>query len=78
MSACDFVVNNFCLCIYFQEIVPVPQNSAEKTGSFNLTGLWDSTEYSVAIQCRSVESLFWSEWSREKTASTEEKGRLTI
>ncbi|XP_040976871.1 interleukin-31 receptor subunit alpha isoform X1 [Aquila chrysaetos chrysaetos] len=55
------------------EIVTVPQNSAEKTGSCNLTGLWDSTEYSVAIQCRSLESIFWSEWSKEKTASTEEE-----
>ncbi|NWW89717.1 IL31R protein, partial [Rhynochetos jubatus] len=41
--------------------------------SYNLTGLWDSTEYSVAIRCISVMSVFWSEWSREKTASTEEK-----
>ncbi|KAM6226562.1 interleukin-31 receptor subunit alpha isoform 1-T4 [Spheniscus humboldti] len=55
------------------EFVTVPLNSAEKTGSCNLTGLWDSTEYSVAIQCISVMSVFWSEWSRGKTASTEEK-----
>ncbi|NWR73614.1 IL31R protein, partial [Centropus unirufus] len=41
--------------------------------SYILTGLWDSTEYSVAIRCISNESKFWSEWSREKTASTEEK-----
>ncbi|NXG93617.1 IL31R protein, partial [Stercorarius parasiticus] len=41
--------------------------------SWNLTGLWDSTEYSVAIRCISVVSIFWSEWSRAKTASTEEK-----
>ncbi|KFW10272.1 Interleukin-31 receptor subunit alpha, partial [Eurypyga helias] len=41
--------------------------------SYNLTGLWDSTEYSVAIRCISVMSVFWSEWSRGKTASTEEK-----
>ncbi|NXL65685.1 IL31R protein, partial [Chordeiles acutipennis] len=41
--------------------------------SCNLTGLWDSTEYSVAIRCSSVVSIFWSEWSRGKTASTEEK-----
>ncbi|NXA32361.1 IL31R protein, partial [Eudromia elegans] len=46
--------------------------------SFNLTGLWDSTEYAVAMQCVSVESQFWSEWSREKTASTEEKGSLKM
>ncbi|NWJ09387.1 IL31R protein, partial [Crypturellus undulatus] len=46
--------------------------------SLNLTGLWDSTEYAVAVQCRSVESPFWSEWSREKTASTEQKGSLKI
>uniref|UniRef100_A0A8C0F4H3 Interleukin 31 receptor A n=1 Tax=Bubo bubo TaxID=30461 RepID=A0A8C0F4H3_BUBBB len=45
----------------------------KKTGSCNLTGLWDSTEYLVAIRCISVVSIFWSEWSRGKTASTEEK-----
>uniref|UniRef100_A0A663N6Y2 Interleukin 31 receptor A n=1 Tax=Athene cunicularia TaxID=194338 RepID=A0A663N6Y2_ATHCN len=45
----------------------------KKTGSCNLTGLWDSTEYLVAIRCISVVSVFWSEWSRGKTASTEEK-----
>ncbi|XP_054042276.1 interleukin-31 receptor subunit alpha isoform X2 [Rissa tridactyla] len=55
------------------EFVTVRLNSAEKTGSWNLTGLWDSTEYSVAIRCISVVSIFWSEWSRAKTASTEEK-----
>ncbi|NXF08198.1 IL31R protein, partial [Smithornis capensis] len=41
--------------------------------SCNLTGLWDSTEYSVAIRCISNRSIFWSEWSGEKTGSTEEK-----
>ncbi|NXU49146.1 IL31R protein, partial [Turnix velox] len=41
--------------------------------SYNLTGLWDSTEYSVAVRCISVVSIFWSEWSKGKTASTEEK-----
>ncbi|XP_028942879.1 interleukin-31 receptor subunit alpha [Antrostomus carolinensis] len=55
------------------EFVTVSLNSAEKTRSCNLTGLWDSTEYSVAIRCSSVVSIFWSEWSRGKTASTEEK-----
>nr|XP_009941989.1 PREDICTED: interleukin-31 receptor subunit alpha [Opisthocomus hoazin] len=55
------------------EFVTVPLNSAEKTGSCNLTGLWDSTEYSVAVRCISVVSTFWSEWSKGKTASTEEK-----
>ncbi|XP_054254029.1 interleukin-31 receptor subunit alpha [Indicator indicator] len=55
------------------EIVTVPLNSGEKTGSCNLTGLWDSTEYSVAVRCISVGSMFWSEWSRRKSASTEEK-----
>uniref|UniRef100_A0A8D0KTS6 Interleukin 31 receptor A n=1 Tax=Strix occidentalis caurina TaxID=311401 RepID=A0A8D0KTS6_STROC len=47
--------------------------NVKKTGSCNLTGLWDSTEYLVAIRCISVVSIFWSEWSRGKTASTEEK-----
>ncbi|XP_010191138.1 PREDICTED: interleukin-31 receptor subunit alpha [Mesitornis unicolor] len=55
------------------EFVTVPMNSAEKTGSCNLTGLWDFTEYSVTIRCISVVSIFWSEWSKGKTASTEEK-----
>ncbi|NWT00288.1 IL31R protein, partial [Mionectes macconnelli] len=41
--------------------------------SCNLTGLWDSTEYSVAIRCISNESIFWSEWSGEKNGSIEEK-----
>ncbi|XP_074934349.1 interleukin-31 receptor subunit alpha [Phalacrocorax aristotelis] len=55
------------------EFVTVLLDSAEKTGSWNLTGLWDSTEYSVAVRCISDVSIFWSEWSRGKTASTEEK-----
>ncbi|XP_025918534.1 interleukin-31 receptor subunit alpha [Apteryx rowi] len=55
------------------ETVPVTPSSGEQITSLNLTGLWDSTEYAVAIQCISVESKFWSEWSREKKASTEEK-----
>ncbi|KFP05742.1 Interleukin-31 receptor subunit alpha, partial [Calypte anna] len=41
--------------------------------SYNLTGLWDSTEYSVAIRCRNAVSAFWSEWSRQKRAITEER-----
>ncbi|NXG49026.1 IL31R protein, partial [Psilopogon haemacephalus] len=41
--------------------------------SCNLTGLWDSTEYSVAVRCISVGSMFWSEWSRGESESTEEK-----
>ncbi|NXM66024.1 IL31R protein, partial [Serilophus lunatus] len=41
--------------------------------SCNLTDLWDSTEYSFAIRCISNKSIFWSEWSGEKTGSIEEK-----
>ncbi|NXF96614.1 IL31R protein, partial [Eubucco bourcierii] len=41
--------------------------------SCNLTGLWDSTDYSVAVRCISVGSMFWSEWSRGESESTEEK-----
>ncbi|NWW80803.1 IL31R protein, partial [Climacteris rufus] len=41
--------------------------------SCNLTGLWDSTDYSVAVQCISNKSVFWSDWSGEKIGSTEEK-----
>ncbi|XP_010127667.1 PREDICTED: interleukin-31 receptor subunit alpha [Chlamydotis macqueenii] len=55
------------------DFITVPLNSAQKIGSCNLTGLWDSTEYLVAVRCISVVSIFWSEWSRGKTASTEEK-----
>ncbi|NWS24134.1 IL31R protein, partial [Polioptila caerulea] len=40
--------------------------------SCNLTGLWDSTDYSVAIRCINNESAFWSGWSGEKNESTEE------
>ncbi|NXI77753.1 IL31R protein, partial [Rhipidura dahli] len=40
--------------------------------SCNLTGLWDSTDYSVAIRCIKNESAFWSGWSEEKNGSTEE------
>uniref|UniRef100_A0A493T007 Fibronectin type-III domain-containing protein n=1 Tax=Anas platyrhynchos platyrhynchos TaxID=8840 RepID=A0A493T007_ANAPP len=55
------------------EIDNVAVTSEEKVVSLNLTGLWDSTEYSVAVRCIGVESKFWSEWCREKTASTEDK-----
>ncbi|NWU26641.1 IL31R protein, partial [Dyaphorophyia castanea] len=41
--------------------------------SCNLTGLWDSTDYSIAIRCVSNESAFWSGWSGEKNGRTEEK-----
>ncbi|NWV66891.1 IL31R protein, partial [Malurus elegans] len=41
--------------------------------SCNLTGLWDSTNYSVAVRCINIESIFWSAWSGEKKGSTEEK-----
>ncbi|NXY31549.1 IL31R protein, partial [Pomatorhinus ruficollis] len=41
--------------------------------SCNLTGLWDSTEYSVAVRCINNESAFWSGWSGEKNESTEEE-----
>ncbi|NXH94199.1 IL31R protein, partial [Pachycephala philippinensis] len=42
--------------------------------SCNLTGLWDSTDYSVAIQCIKNQSTIWSGWSGEKNGSTKEKG----
>ncbi|NXP36552.1 IL31R protein, partial [Leiothrix lutea] len=41
--------------------------------SCNLTGLWDSTGYSVAIRCVNNESAFWSGWSEEKNESTAEE-----
>lgn len=66
----------FCSCICFQEFVNVSLNSETTTGSCNLTGLWDSTDYSVAIRCVNKESAFWSGWSGEKNGSTEEKGKL--
>jgi len=62
----------------FQEIDTVMVASGEEISTHNLTGLWDCTEYLVAIRCISVESKLWSEWCKEEAASTEEKGRLTI
>ncbi|XP_065595933.1 interleukin-31 receptor subunit alpha [Cyrtonyx montezumae] len=47
--------------------------SEETVSTHNLTGLWDSTEYLVAVRCISVESKLWSEWCREEKASTEEE-----
>lgn len=72
ISAHNFISDNFCSCIYFQEFVNVSLNSKEATGSCNLTGLWNSTDYSVAIRCINKESAFWSGWSGEKNGSTEE------
>lgn len=66
----------FYSCIYFQEFVNVSLISKKDVGSCNLTGLWDSTDYSVAIRCVNNESAFWSGWSGEKNGSTEEKGKL--
>ncbi|XP_056369466.1 interleukin-31 receptor subunit alpha [Oenanthe melanoleuca] len=59
----------------FTEFVNVSLNSKKGhvIGSCNLTGLWDSTDYSVAIRCINNESVFWSGWSGEKNGSTEEK-----
>ncbi|XP_041884264.1 interleukin-31 receptor subunit alpha isoform X1 [Corvus kubaryi] len=57
----------------FTKFVNVSLNLENKTGSCNLTGLWDSTDYSVAIQCVNNGSAFWSGWSGEKKGSTEEK-----
>ncbi|XP_062369294.1 interleukin-31 receptor subunit alpha [Cinclus cinclus] len=57
----------------FTEFVNVSLNSKKGIGSCNLTGLWDSTDYSVAIRCINNESTFWSGWSGEKNGSTAEK-----
>lgn len=76
ISARNFISNHFCSCTYFQEFVNVSLNSGKKIGSCNLTGLWDSTDYSVAIRCINDGSAFWSGWSGEKNGSTEEKGKL--
>ncbi|XP_015470641.1 interleukin-31 receptor subunit alpha isoform X2 [Parus major] len=58
----------------FTEFVNVSLNSKkDEIVSCNLTGLWDSTDYSVAIRCINNESAFWSGWSGEKNGSTEEK-----
>ncbi|XP_041326841.1 interleukin-31 receptor subunit alpha isoform X1 [Pyrgilauda ruficollis] len=56
----------------FTEFVNVSMISKKNIGSCNLTGLWDSTDYSVAIRCVNNESAFWSGWSGEKNESTEE------
>ncbi|XP_030913711.1 interleukin-31 receptor subunit alpha isoform X1 [Geospiza fortis] len=60
----------------FTEFVNVSLNSKKNIGSCNLTGLWDSTDYSVAIRCVNNESAFWSGWSGEKNESTEENDRM--
>ncbi|KAL9822328.1 interleukin-31 receptor subunit alpha isoform 2-T3 [Geothlypis trichas] len=57
----------------FTKFVNVSLNSKKnRISSCNLTGLWDSTDYSVAIRCVNNESTFWSGWSGEKNESTEE------
>uniref|UniRef100_A0A8C4VZ18 Fibronectin type-III domain-containing protein n=1 Tax=Gopherus evgoodei TaxID=1825980 RepID=A0A8C4VZ18_9SAUR len=48
-------------------------NQNERRSSFNLTDLWDFTEYAIAIQCVGVESEIWSEWSEEKIGRTEQQ-----
>uniref|UniRef100_A0A8C0IPJ3 Interleukin 31 receptor A n=1 Tax=Chelonoidis abingdonii TaxID=106734 RepID=A0A8C0IPJ3_CHEAB len=48
-------------------------NQNERRSSFNLTDLWDCTEYAIAIQCVGVESEIWSEWSEEKIGRTEQQ-----
>ncbi|XP_009080094.1 PREDICTED: interleukin-31 receptor subunit alpha [Acanthisitta chloris] len=58
------------------KFVTVPLKYPQKIGTCNLTGLWDSTEYSVAIRCINVNSIFWSEWSEEEKGSTEETAPL--
>ncbi|NWT10630.1 IL31R protein, partial [Vireo altiloquus] len=44
--------------------------------SCNLTGLYNFTNYSIAIRCITNGSAFWSGWSGEKIGTTEVKGKL--
>ncbi|CAM4555528.1 unnamed protein product [Lepidochelys olivacea] len=48
-------------------------NQNKRRTSFNLTHLWDFTEYAIAIQCVCVGSEIWSEWSEEKIGKTEQQ-----
>ncbi|EHB16277.1 Interleukin-31 receptor A, partial [Heterocephalus glaber] len=43
---------------------------------YNLTGLQASTEYVIALRCKTNKSRIWSDWSQEKTGMTEEEGKL--
>uniref|UniRef100_A0A8C8R5K5 Interleukin 31 receptor A n=1 Tax=Pelusios castaneus TaxID=367368 RepID=A0A8C8R5K5_9SAUR len=51
-------------------LLPINQS---KTTSFNLTRLWDFTEYAIALRCAQVGSEIWSEWSEEKIGRTEQQ-----
>ncbi|XP_004380533.1 interleukin-31 receptor subunit alpha [Trichechus manatus latirostris] len=41
--------------------------------TYDLTGLQAFTEYVLTLRCAAEESRFWSEWSQEKTGTTEEQ-----
>ncbi|XP_006891605.1 PREDICTED: interleukin-31 receptor subunit alpha [Elephantulus edwardii] len=41
--------------------------------TFDLTGLQPFTEYVLALRCAANTSNFWSDWSQEKTGTTEEQ-----
>uniref|UniRef100_A0A2D4J986 Fibronectin type-III domain-containing protein n=1 Tax=Micrurus lemniscatus lemniscatus TaxID=129467 RepID=A0A2D4J986_MICLE len=50
----------------------------EKNKSLNLTGLWNFTNYTVAVRCKVKGSSKWSEWSNKVTNRTEEQAPLKV
>ncbi|XP_026572549.1 interleukin-31 receptor subunit alpha isoform X2 [Pseudonaja textilis] len=50
----------------------------ETTKSLNLTGLWNFTNYTVAVRCKGDGFGKWSEWSNRVTNRTEEQAPLKI
>nr|XP_010586448.1 interleukin-31 receptor subunit alpha [Loxodonta africana] len=49
------------------------KGDAHTIQTYNLTGLQAFTEYVVTLRCAAEESRFWSDWSQEKTGTTEEQ-----
>ncbi|XP_007518971.2 interleukin-31 receptor subunit alpha [Erinaceus europaeus] len=45
----------------------------EAIETYNLTELQAFTKYVVSLRCKVEESRFWSDWSQEKTGTTEEE-----
>ncbi|XP_026526235.1 interleukin-31 receptor subunit alpha [Notechis scutatus] len=50
----------------------------ERNQSLNLTGLWNFTNYTVAVRCKGDGFGKWSEWSNRVTNRTEEQAPLKI
>ncbi|XP_070791980.1 interleukin-31 receptor subunit alpha [Pituophis catenifer annectens] len=50
----------------------------EKEKSLNLTGLWNFTNYTVAVRCKVNGFGQWSDWSNRVTKITEEQAPLKV